>query len=921
MIDYKLIGKINKRRCFALVGSGPSCEMGYPTWEKLCVEVLERLRKDKILIDEPTYQKYLEGKKYPNLLRQAEIDLKDRSRLVNILEELIKSSNGSDIIYSLITKWPFTCYLTTNYDDELQEHLVRLGVHYSTIRNTKDELVQIRDGISNLIVKIHSDFKDPINMVITSGDYREFVHSPAKAYLRDKLKSIFQMFDMLVVGHSISDPNIQIIMESAKEAASPDHPIYFITSGLTKGEIREYRERYNIIVFQYENGSNAHKNLRRLLATLDHFIIPRSDKYVEQLGQINEIEVSAASSIFLYRKLFEFNEENPLLMESITESLVLKSLENIQKPGKKIDEVMSLPPISTLKYTAELKETVLSALSILKENGLVESDEEKYWNTQSGEQRVKEVEDYRILQEDQALGQFIVDLQSDLLNTDKDLIQTLRNLFKDVLIEAFRTRGLTITRALCSSKSIGVEDLPEIFRLITNAATKIANNEEQLAFIDAAYKFIVTPTSEQKDYLLSMSQGYFLYHMVGMDPSCSKFRIEIFNKTLWFFDSSVILPILAKGCYNNEYAADLFNRVKKLNVLVLSTEKLLSEVIAHLGWAVNFMRDKVLDSFDVLAAATGTEEYRQNLFLDGCVRQAAEGKISNFNEYLNEIFPKGIKPEKIKESLRELGIVIISISDLENFDIEQWGDIVEIEKKIKDYRTSKGTWRGDDQIAAEGEMYLLIRALRSQKVRIKDVMSAFDRVFFVSQSHVLDRVTNDNIITWSPESVYRYVTSIPGQIPDKDLLQQCMLQEFYYAGINFIDVPRYLRTFGSIISQSRLTFDKEKERYIRTNEKIHRADLEDAFESTPDLEKPFFVSQMQWNAAVLAENFALKAKENAEKELTEKRAEIDAEKELLKRKNIEREKQVQTTIKHYKDPKFRRKKAKQSKKRQRKKKK
>src|SRR6266566_3396975 len=33
MLDYRLIHAINTGRCFALVGAGPSSELGYPSWQ------------------------------------------------------------------------------------------------------------------------------------------------------------------------------------------------------------------------------------------------------------------------------------------------------------------------------------------------------------------------------------------------------------------------------------------------------------------------------------------------------------------------------------------------------------------------------------------------------------------------------------------------------------------------------------------------------------------------------------------------------------------------------------------------------------------------------------------------------------------------------------------------------------------------
>ena len=41
MFDPHLIAKLNRGGCFALVGSGPSTEMGYPTWGELALSTYE----------------------------------------------------------------------------------------------------------------------------------------------------------------------------------------------------------------------------------------------------------------------------------------------------------------------------------------------------------------------------------------------------------------------------------------------------------------------------------------------------------------------------------------------------------------------------------------------------------------------------------------------------------------------------------------------------------------------------------------------------------------------------------------------------------------------------------------------------------------------------------------------------------------
>jgi len=923
MIDPELIRKINTGRCFVLVGSGPSCEMGYPSWEVLCLKVYEFLKTRANNIDELSYNKFLEKKQYPEMLRQAEIDLGGRDHLIKLLKSLLIATGGADIIYTLLSKWPFACYFTTNYDDEISVHLTRQKTYFKVLKNSKEDLSLIRDGASNLIVKIHSDLDDPNNVVITSTDYSSLMYGSSRSHIREKLVTVFQMFDVLIIGHSVTDPDLQMILEVAKQAASPTHPIYFITTGLTKGEVREFYERKNIRTVLYENHSRNHLQLKNLLSTIDKFVLHRVKHPSVQEKPIDEEEVATASSIFIYRRLFGFASEAPDVWTSLVKSLVLRSLTGVDKTGIEISSLIIRSPLSTLTQSnsSDVEKVVTVAINELHKDNLVDVSGSNISITQLGTTQVQDIEKTRKLEEDLAFGQFRLDISKKASSIPSEKLDELVTILRKLLIDAFKRRGLTITQALLSSNSVGLEDMPEMFRLITDAASQIAETTHRLVFIDSAHDFLIRPTEQQKEYLLSLSQGYFTYHMIGLDPTCSKFRIEQFRQTAWFFDASVLLPLVATGSYNHEYAVDLFSRLSNLGIIVFTTDKFLSEVSLHLDWAVNFMKGKRIDSLPVLEASTSQAEYRQNLFIDGCIRQVALANVMDFEEYLHTLFPRGTQPKELQKLLGSKGIRVISVSDLEGFELARWGDINELESRITDYRVKRGTYRGSEQVSAEAEMLLIIRALRSGGVKIKDLMVSFEKAYFVSQSHVLDRVDNDLIITWSPESIYRYLTSMPGQIADKELLQQCMLQDFFYVGIRFIDQERYLRTFGSIITQAKLEFQKEKERYIQATEHKYAASIDSDFEKVDDLQKPFFVAQMKWELAEKAERQAVEARTEAEKSIEMEKQKVEAEKADLRRRNLERERQVQATIRQFQSSKHRKKKAKQAKKRARKKKK
>lgn len=124
LCDYLLSGK-----AWLLVGSGPSIEMGYPTWEKLTLASLEAMKADGIKLDTARIDTLLKERNYPKIFSEAKKELRG-PRLLQVLRESLKGS-GKSSIYEIISKWPISVYLTTNYDDEIQRHLARLGLDLS----------------------------------------------------------------------------------------------------------------------------------------------------------------------------------------------------------------------------------------------------------------------------------------------------------------------------------------------------------------------------------------------------------------------------------------------------------------------------------------------------------------------------------------------------------------------------------------------------------------------------------------------------------------------------------------------------------------------------------------------------------------------------------------------------------------------
>lgn len=340
-----------------------------------------------------------------------------------------------------------------------------------------------------------------------------------------------------------------------------------------------------------------------------------------------------------------------------------------------------------------------------------------------------------------------------------------------------------------------------------------------------------------------------------------------------------------------------------------ATTALLREVLEHFDWARAFAAKHPVYSPEFLEAATARLNYKQNLFLDGFIRTAAEGRVSTFSGYCKQLFPSGATHEAIKQALVENGLKIVDLSDLSGFDQIDYGEQLGVEEAVRSERQTRRTFRSDLQVRAEAEVFQMVRRLSNGTLTFPDQSWTPDRVYFISQSQVLDSISTGTV-TWSPESVYRYLTALPGNSLDPSLLQQCMLNDYYNAGVSFIDTDRYERFFTPYINAAKADFREHKKRYFEYFENANQVDKE--FDTTPNLDKPLFVQQMIARVAKsesMRADAATKRAEEAEARLHALEAEKAA---AWKTRERIRAEQLEAEKRNLRDPKHVRKRAKQA---------
>jgi hypothetical protein len=563
-------------------------------------------------------------------------------------------------------------------------------------------------------------------------------------------------------------------------------------------------------------------------------------------------------------------------------------------------------------------------LQALQKAELVEEKDNKYKLTTAGAKRTNEISATHEREIEQAYGQFSVELESRYPVLPKDKTSSLVQFLEDILVRVFKQRGLSMANAIIAGQSWTAGALSDVFSAISESAASIDPRELAIAYMEAAQEFLLSPTDAQRRYLTSISQGFFLYHLFGLDPSCAKIRKDVLKSTIWWCDSNTLIPLLAKGCENHDYAVDLFSRLKRSGAHTVSTSHLLEEVQGHLNWTIDFIGRENSQSVTMLEAATEKAGYKQNLFLDGYIRLSAEGKVTNFSEYLAQIFPSGVSEKELRAALARFDITVVNANELEGFRFEDTREIFELLSDITEERQRSATFRSNLQVEAEAEILHIIRMLRDRKYKPPFPEVDLDHVYFLSQSRILDKIPPVETVSWVPEVLYRYVISLPGEQLNPDLLQRCMLQEYFGAGVILIDKSRYERFFGPSIDEANITYEAERERYLKEFSSLSPKDLDSVYKSTPDLEKPIFVQQLGWRLADIETARADEEHRKAEaalkraREANQKLARLELERGAnWKRRNEVRKNQLDAEERNAKDPKHLRKRYRQAKKKKR----
>ena len=130
---------------------------------------------------------------------------------------------------------------------------------YNVAQYYLDSIVSGLRSPVRLVVKAHGCVTDPAKIVLSRSQY--FAAKQKHSLFYRVLDSLFLTSTVLVLGYSLTDPDIQLVLENASIAAQSSHPHYAVLpSGQHPAIAASLQRSYNIHILEYPAGDYAALN-------------------------------------------------------------------------------------------------------------------------------------------------------------------------------------------------------------------------------------------------------------------------------------------------------------------------------------------------------------------------------------------------------------------------------------------------------------------------------------------------------------------------------------------------------------------------------------------------------------------------------------------------------------------------------------
>lgn len=277
----ELINDYKTEKIVPFVGAGLSIPFGVPSWANLIREIanpycIGNLEWLKNLIETDLGNNDF-WKAIDNLLEYTSLNESSlNEKVADIIFNKQKNIDDDELHnYKDLSKMNFNLYLTTNYENYLQEYL--------RFRRTPVLLRDIDFNTQNLIdrqqiFQLHGNISNSGTIVLSRASYK-------KLYDDKKYNQLFGLITgtnkLLFLGFSFDDQFIKALISGHKEVFNGEH--YILLNQPTIQQEKELSDKYGLKVIPYNAEKSTHTiEIRKILNTIKNSIEKQESNETEK---------------------------------------------------------------------------------------------------------------------------------------------------------------------------------------------------------------------------------------------------------------------------------------------------------------------------------------------------------------------------------------------------------------------------------------------------------------------------------------------------------------------------------------------------------------------------------------------------------------------------------------------------------------
>lgn len=259
------------------IGSGISTWSGLPSWSALISELASFIESNGARADLVRSEV-----KQGNLLQAASygFDMLTKQQIGEFIRSACRYGVAQpQEIHRLIVSLGPRCFVTTNYDNLIEESLRkwqpdRFFQSPVTNRHLTETAGIIHARASDFIFKPHGDAADSESIILTREQYRQLLPGGERHAALESLKTLLATRPVVYLGFGLNDPDFNYVRDlllNTYKGGTRDH--YAIMADVSETQRSYWRRHYGIHLISYATSDRAdktrdHKALLNLLDTL-----------------------------------------------------------------------------------------------------------------------------------------------------------------------------------------------------------------------------------------------------------------------------------------------------------------------------------------------------------------------------------------------------------------------------------------------------------------------------------------------------------------------------------------------------------------------------------------------------------------------------------------------------------------------------